>query len=247
MTINYLEFQKNALNETVGDMNEHDGFDCPICKNKGLTFHIKDGTVISRLCKCRSQRRAIRTMREMSINGDRKTLDSYVTKSDWQIKIKEGAYRYLGQNTSSWFFIGGQSGCGKTHICTAISYKLIERAQSLVYMQWVSRVRDIKEAIKNDYYREEIQKYKSCDVLYIDDLFKGREVSDADIKIAFDILNSRYLDKTKVTILSSELTLQELYDVDEACASRITERARGYIFNIAKSKEKNFRAVQLRE
>ena len=110
-------------------------------------------------------------------------------------------------------------------------------------MQWVSKVREIKEAIKNDYYSEEIIKYKTCDVLYIDDLFKGREVSDADIKIAFDILNSRYIDNKKITIISSELTLQELYEIDEACASRITERARGYIFNIGKERSKNFRGT----
>lgn len=243
MKQSYLEFQRNALNETVGNMNEYDGYDCRLCKNKGLTFHIKDETVVSRLCVCREKRRALRTIRALSHGEERKNLDSYVAIKEWQSKIKEGAFRYLGENKSDWFFIGGQSGCGKTHICTAISYQLIERQRSLIYMQWVSKAREIKEAIKNDCYSEEIIKYKTCDVLYIDDLFKGGEVSCADIKIAFDILNSRYLDDKKITIISSELTLQELYEVDEACASRITERARGYIFNIVRERSKNFRGA----
>ena len=176
MKQSYLEFQRNALNETVGNMNEYDGYDCQLCKNKGLTFHIKDETVVSRLCVCREKRRALRTIRALSRGEERKTLDSYVAIKEWQSKIKEGAFRYLGENKSDWFFIGGQSGCGKTHICTAISYQLIERQRSLIYMQWVSKAREIKEAIKNDCYSEEIIKYKTCDVLYIDDLFKGGEV-----------------------------------------------------------------------
>ena len=65
-------------------------------------------------------------------------------------------------------------------------------------------------------------------MLYIDDLFKGN-VTGADLNLAFQLINARYNDRKLITILSSELTLSEIIEQDEALGGRIYERARGFV------------------
>ena len=69
---------------------------------------------------------------------------------------------------------------------------------------------------------------KKTEVLYIDDFLKGGD-TDADIRLAYEILNSRYNDRGLRTILSSEMTPEKLLRRDEALGGRIYERARGYV------------------
>lgn len=242
----YLLFQERVLNESVGNMSEIDGYNCKLCNNKGLIFFIRGDEVVSRVCKCRLQRRALRMMNSICKGGERPTLDNYYDREAWQERLKNGVKAYLNSQGGEWLFIGGQSGSGKTHLCTAVCYELIEREKSIVYMRWLDSIREIKDSLKSGSYIDEINKYKKCDVLYIDDLFKGssrENISDADIKIAFEIINSRYCDKGKITIVSSEYTLGELSMIDEATASRIKERAGKYIYSIAKDRARNYRGA----
>lgn len=49
-----------------------------------------------------------------------------------------------------------------------------------------------------------------------------------DVNLAFEFLNYRYNDLGLVTLLSTEKTVEELLDADEAVGSRVFERSRGY-------------------
>jgi DNA replication protein DnaC len=80
---------------------------------------------------------------------------------------------------------------------------------------------------QEDWYQAKIKKLKRVPVLYIDDFFKGG-ASDADIKLAFEILNARYNDTALRTIISSEIDLDGLMRIDEAIGGRIYERSRGF-------------------
>jgi DNA replication protein DnaC len=53
-------------------------------------------------------------------------------------------------------------------------------------------------------------------------------VTPADVNLAFEILNYRYVNRRLVTILSSEKTIEEILDIDEAVGSRIFERCKGH-------------------
>ena len=46
-----------------------------------------------------------------------------------------------------------------------------------------------------------------------------------------------------LTIISSEKTLREILDIDEAVGSRIYEMAQGYILNISADPAKNYRMM----
>ena len=97
-------------------------------------------------------------------------------------------------------------------------------------------------------YEEKLDFYKNVDVLYIDDLFKtGRSSSEvkqrptqADINLAFEILNARYIRK-KITIISSECTISDLIDIDEAIAGRIKQKCGEFCININPDRNKNYR------
>ena len=85
---------------------------------------------------------------------------------------------------------------------------------------------------------------KTCKVLYIDDLLKtqgNKQPSEQEYQVAMEIINARYCDPALLTIISTELTLTELFAIDEALAGRIAERASIYTLQIAKKAGRNYR------
>ena len=140
------------------------------------------------------------------------------------------------KNPSGWFALCGQSGCGKTHLCTAICRELLLEGREVVYMLWRDEIGKIKQAARMSEFdgetvelRRILDKYKTAKVLY----------TAADINYAFEILNYRYNNPELLTILSTELTEDELLDIDEAIGGRIYERAKAY--SIGKDRGKNYR------
>lgn len=141
-------------------------------------------------------------------------------------EVKRLAMQYV--NDEGWFYISGRSGSGKTHICTAICSEIIKSGIEVYYMSWRDESTNLKGSVMDsDYYSERVKKLKTVSVLYIDDFLKAGD-SDADIRLAFEILNARYNDRKLRTIISSEKDIASLFDRDEALASRIYERAKRY-------------------
>ena len=97
--------------------------------------------------------------------------ESYKTTSDWQKYVKDKAYEYIDK-CSDWFFFGGQPGCGKTHICTAIVGALLKKGKAPKYMLWQDDITKIKQASSNlEVYEALINSYKQAEIFYIDDFF----------------------------------------------------------------------------
>ena len=106
-------------------------------------------------------------------------------------------------------------------------------------MQWRSDIPPIKAVVNDgEKYRKAVGPLKKVKALYIDDFLKGRP-SDGDLNIAFELLNQRYIDAGKITIISSEMTLDKIIQWDTGVGGRINERADGFIFNL--SGKKNWR------
>ena len=93
--------------------------------------------------------------------------------------------------------------------------------------------------IDNEFYSKSISKYKTCEVLLINDLFKGK-VTQSDINIMFEIINYRYLNYLPI-IVSTESTIENLLYFDEAIGSRIYEKAKDYIVEIEYDVKNNYR------
>jgi DNA replication protein DnaC len=248
------QFKVDDWNNTVGHRNEEDGYNCPICKNKGTIAKLLDngnGTYSHCFtdCKCVETRNSIMRMKRSGLKDIIKdyTFDKFIASEDWQKAIKEAAMDYA-KNPEGWFFIGGQSGSGKTHLCTAICREFLLSGKKVIYMLWRDEVVRLKACVNDaDEYRKLIDKYKTADVLYIDDLFKSGitavgsspNITKGDINVAFEIINYRYNNPTLLTIISSELSEDELLEIDEATGGRIYERAKA--FTIGKNRDRNYR------
>jgi len=216
------------------------GIDCPICENTGF-LHRKDerGCILIRECECMVvYRNKLRLKRSGLVKViDAYTFDKYKTAYSWQKSIKEIALKFLEQS-EKWFYIGGSVGCGKSHICTAICREVIERHE-VYYMPWRDEIVQIKANTTNDEeYRNLINPLKIVPVLYIDDFLKGK-YTDADLNVAFEILNYRYVNR-QTTLISSEKTIDDIIDIDEAIGSRIYQMAGEFEITV-KGAEKNIR------
>lgn len=142
----------------------------------------------------------------------------------------------------------GQSGCGKTALCTAICKELLSEGNEVIYMSWLEESGKLKRHINDNDYDLMVDKYKNAEVLFIDDFFKNdnsTEPTSADIKLANEILNYRY-NKSRAssslckTIISSERYMKQLIEYDNAIGGRLVEMSKGYL-NEIKGAEKNYR------
>jgi len=239
--------EAESLNKVAGHLNEQDDYNCELCKNKGFIVRVDEkGCVVSRFCKCKKIRATLKRARKSGL-GDiitDYTFDKFVDTDDWQKLIKSMAKAFCEDESAKWFYVGGQVGCGKTHICTAIAAHYIKAGQDVKYMVWSEEAKKLKAIVNDPMYQSEIAVYKDADVLYIDDFLKvkaGENPTVADINLAFEIINHRLISRNKITIISSEKLLDELMEYDEATMSRIYQKTGDYKFNIGKDRTKNYR------
>lgn len=192
---------------------------------------------------CKSSGSSLISMRSKTESG--KAIIEEVKPADGKQYCFTVESGYLILRRNGRIFITGNS--GKTHLCTAVCSEYMRRGLSCYYMSWVDESKIIKANITNpDEYNMLVSRLKRVDVLYIDDFLKtasGEKPTKGDINLAFEIINYRYNVKDKVTIISSELSLNTVMnDVDEALAGRIYELSGGkYGIGIKPDRKKNWR------
>lgn len=228
-------------NNSTGRLNNEDGYNCDKCKNRGdYMIKTETGEALAE-CECMRIRRAIRELKKSGLENQIKGLgfDSYKVVDELTAKIKKLALENVA--AKEWFFIGGQTGAGKTHISTAIAVELLRRSVQVRYKRYMELVQSLKAkkfTSDADYY-EELLPLVNCEVLYIDDLFKGK-VLEQDVAIIWELIDDRYT-SCKKTIISSEKDLSEIARLDESLAGRINQRAGKYVINIEKNRAFNRR------
>lgn len=238
-------------NNSYGNLNEFDGYDCKKCRNRGFIKYKNDlGYLMKRECSCKSIRDTIQRMKKSGLGNllDIYTFDRYKTTELWQKDTLEKAKRFVTSNGIGFAMIGS-TGTGKSMICTAIAKELMLQGMSLKYMVWIEEANYLKShKMDSDIYTPLMNEYKNVDVLYIDDFFKSdnnARPTPADINIAMEIINYRYNksrtgNKRMITMISSERTLDQLIEYDEAIAGRIKEMS-GEYFIVIPCKDKNYR------
>lgn len=256
----YEQMKVDSYNAGEGNLHLMDGYQCDRCKNKGYIAELRMAEIygyqVETLvpCRCQKARSALSRLARSGLKDvvRKYTFEGYEALDTWQQKIKEAAQRFCDTKGDDWFFIGGQSGAGKTHICTAIAVHFIRQGKEMKYMLWRDEITRLKALITEpEQYGRMMDELKNADVLYIDDLFKNgkddlgnvKQPTAADINAAFEIINYRYNNPGKTTIISSERTLTEMNAIDEAIAGRIAEKSKGggYCINLARDGKKNWR------
>lgn len=252
-----VEMDSYLFNETEGKLNLEDGIDCPICKNKGLISIIVNGYEKVKDCECMAKRNLYYRFIATGISKDqfkRYRLSNYLTNKEWQKSSLELAKTYLKEiinnKQAHWFYIGGISGSGKTHLCTGIIQYLINANYDVKYFVWnteISNLISLKKSFSNEMqeeYRKKIKELKQCKVLYIDDFLQLDSNLEDSMSIAYEIINARYTNDSLITIISSEVNQDKLYKMSRAVCGRIIEKANKgqFIINID-GEENNYRKV----
>jgi len=243
-----------------GNLVRGDGIDCAACLNKGSVYVVltgEDGVarMFFKQCECMKRRLAVRRIQASGMERalKRYTFQTFETNEGWQAEMKQTAISYLseGVKDGAWLYIGGQSGCGKTHLCTAVCGVML-RKLAVRYMAWPHEAQRIKAVVNDsEQYGALVRPLQEAEALYIDDFLKplrGKDGSDgnataADLRLAFDILNLRYLNQ-KPTIISSEWFSHELGALDAAIAGRISEMCGVWKIDIARDGKRNMRMMK---
>ena len=239
----------DIMNSVQGNLT---GYDCPSCLNRGNVYHVDDGYIVSHECDCMKIRRSIWNIKKSGIESlmQHCTFENFEARDEWQKDLKSGAQQFLTDHTGKWFYAGGQVGCGKTHICTAACGELLKQGKAVRYMLWRDEIVKLKaNANDSSEYQRLIYPLKTAPVLYVADFFKTSDELDgskkkpthADTQAAFEILNYRYINQDLITIISSERSIDNLLECDEAVGSRIYQRTKDYCFYFRPDKQKNYR------
>lgn len=209
-------------------------------------------------CKCASLRRLNRMIKSSAITEEFQKMgftNFDDTNVHFQItEMKQVAYTFYqafdqirGSRINSCLFIG-QPGCGKTHLLTAISNNLMQKKHvPILYFPYRDGMSDISS---NNFERKNIilDHMKNVDVLFIDDLFKpiGNKpnVKDWMVEVLYEVVNHRYLNN-KPMLVSTELPLHDLVNIDEALASRIFEMASDFTVTVDRDLQNNYRLRKL--
>ena len=213
---------------------------CTKCNNTGWVFLEKNGIEYAQECDCVKQRQSLARLERSGLSGllEKYTFDRYKANFDFQKDLLTKAKNYLNEK-DKWFVVLGQSGSGKSHICSAICGELLKHKE-VRFMSWLTESVKLKQNINNaEIYEPLMEDYKNCEVLYIDDFFKNESLTPADLKLTNEIINYRCV-ANKQTIISSERLVKDLIAIDEAIIGRIVEMAGEYVTQIV-GKEKNYR------
>ena len=235
-------------NESEGQLG---GVDCPDCKNRG-NYQIldDDGNRVMRECHCMAQRRYIQMMQNAGLGDLYKkcTFDSYITDTDWRIRCKQSALQYANRDGNGWFLFAGQSGTGKTHLCTAICSELAKRGRGIRYIQWKRLFDKLVQTKFKEYEQEYIfRESTDADVLYLDDFLKtpaNIPPTPEMLSYALEIIDARYK-ADKKTIISTEFMLDEIIRFDEALGGRMREKTSKCM--VKRETGRNFRIKEVKE
>lgn len=244
------------LNNLEGNLNVEDGIDCPICKNKGYFAKVifeemyQYHKVVMCTCGCMAQRKLTRRALNSGLGEylKKRSVD-YIAEEDWQKANKALMIEYCKNESDSnkWFIACGQSGGGKTLLCSIIANHLLYNLnKQVLYITWTDFISKLKRDImgnSSDAVSGYLDDIKKCEVLFIDELLK--KYTEADLRYIIEIINYRYTNDLK-TIITSERAIDDLLDIDEATFGRVIEKSGKYLIEIEKDRKKNYRLKALR-
>ncbi|MFW6110161.1 MAG: chromosomal replication initiator protein DnaA [Patescibacteria group bacterium] len=118
------------------------------------------------------------------------------------------------------FFLYSKVGLGKTHLTQAIGNEIIKKHQdkNVLYTTSENFTNQLVKAIKNSTTTKFHQRFRSVDVLLIDDIqfFAGRESSQEEL---FHTFNTLFMEQKQI-VLTSDRPLTEISKLEERLSSR---------------------------
>lgn len=219
-------------------------YDCSLCEDRGYIFKIQDGYEVAVPCECLEKKQSVEKMARSGLTEafKQRTFKTFIVNNEWQLEAKAKAMDYSKnfKETKASLMLSGQPGSGKTHIGVATMLRLIENNTGCVYREYISMLTDLKQtSMDEEEYIRSLEKYINPPVLFLDDFLKG-EPTVADRKHVYKIINTRYL-KSMPMIISTEKSVKEILNWDEAIGSRLIEMCQGNVIEFPRGIENNYR------
>jgi DNA replication protein DnaC len=219
---------------------EEKKYQCPKCQDRTGFIENRNGVEVWVRCSCIEWRRVEKLMKASDITDEFRSMGfkNFVTDGKPSIiaDIRACAMTYLKEfesirsSRANSIALLGQPGAGKTHLLTAIANNLMKHLNvPVLYFPYVEGFNDLKDDF--DALEAKLERMKQVDVLFIDDLFKpvkGKpRATEWQIEQTYAVINYRYLNHRPI-LISSELTIDELVDVDEALGTRIYQMCQDF-------------------
>ena len=236
-------------------------FECMICQDTEYIVTKMPGTIligdkevevmndVARDCECKAKKRLKRLMQSSQITDEFRNMTfklfDYENKSDVIQEMYKTAYDYvrafnqIRATRKNSCCLLGQPGTGKTHLLTAVSNNLLSKGVAVQYFPWVEGISDLQSDL--DASNDKLNQMQRVELLFIDDMYKGRSTPTPwQLEKIFGVINYRYLNNLPV-LISSEKTIAQMCEFDEATASRINEMCKDYKVTIKKDISLNYR------
>lgn len=227
-TEDFMKWQVKWENERNGTLT---GYHCETCRDKGYTAYLNEyNEIVMRPCACLKVRQNISYMEQSGMKEllQKYKFDNFYVNESWQEYARNEAIRF-SDHPDSWLYVAGQPRSGKTHLCTAICGKLLASGRQVKYVLWRKLLHKLEQTrFKSDgeYFRV-LDEIKETDVLYIDDFLKTSAPENIPkmMDFAFEIIDGRY-NSSGITILTSELFISTIDQIDEATSGRIRQKSK---------------------
>lgn len=228
-------------------------YDCPHCKDTGRVTAIeKRGSLeyeVSVRCKYCGERREYERLLKASGMGDAfadKVFDNYRVWNKETAMARATAMRYamefeaVEKSDQNSLALLGTVGAGKTMLGCCVLNDLLIRNIGVRYTKYGDMMQKLKQNVMDEVtYNRLLGNYVNARVLFIDDLFKDTR-TQADLNHLYKVIDGRYFTRRPM-IVTSELTIDQLSDIDLAIGSRIAERCSRYAFTFLAGREGNYR------
>ncbi|WP_455539114.1 ATP-binding protein [Terrisporobacter sp.] len=203
-------------------------YECEKCRDLGYVFVVQDCHEVAVPCDCLAKKQAFEKLSKSNLTDafKKKTFANYNCQSQWQVRAKHQVLKFCSsfQNSNFSLILSGKPGTGKTHLGIAAMLQLINNNITCKYIEYNNMIISLKQSVMDEEnHMREMEKYVNPRVIFIDDFLKGKTTS-TDLNYIYRIVNSRYLQQ-KPMIISTEKSIRQILDFDEAVGSRIVEMA----------------------
>jgi DNA replication protein DnaC len=211
-------------------------YNCEKCFDNGGYIEKRNDTEYYIRCECFNNSRQERLFKasEITLEFRKKSFDNWDTSwLEQEVRVAHkcalgyiSKFKEIRNSKKNSIALLGKSGAGKTHLLMAVANNLINNNVQVFYFPFVEGFNDLKSDF--DKLNNRIEKMQKAEVLFIDDLFKGRkDNTQFQIEQMFAVVNYRYMNNLPM-LISSEKLVDDLLKIDEALGSRIYEMSKNF-------------------